>query len=1226
MSDLASNKNRKKKFFTFKRLKNAALVFFGLSVIFMAISFTLVRVAIKSIPDYSMAIQQAVSEQMDLTLKVGLMDAEIYWLVPRLNLFNVDIFDAEGKRHLIHLDEIDLSLDWSESLRTMTPVVGEISLTGLNLQIGINKKSQLVIQDYVVNENISLTLKSTAEGGADQFEISDTLRENFNNLNFKVINSRLKFTDERHEKHEKIFTDINIHLINSGESHVFEVRTNLPAKYGRYAHFIVDVEGDLFDYKNLDGELYIALENISVAPWLDDYWSGNNITANANVDGGVWLEWSGQNILDVTSQVNITNLALHYLDDNVNTWSVDRIDAKYHWSQKDGDWRLDVRDLMVEREGIDWPEPAAATIEMLNSQRLLKLQADFLRIDGFVYLAGMLNSIKEVDVPWLDLLTKHKPSGVLKNLDVELPIDELHDIKINTKFNQLGFSLPDAEPSEVINLQGAIAYLDKTTRLTLDSTNTEIKFNQLFRYPIMLNKLQGTILLSHEKNVWEASSNSIHLVTPYIETHSRLAFNMPDNGRPFVDLTTKFKNGKAAGVSQYLPAGVMEKDATGWIDRSLKAGKVIDGGYQFYGYLGDAPFRGSEGVSLADFNVSGVQLHYLENWPDVKNISANLRFVNDTMLVRAKHGRLYDSDIGETTAYIDNFISPTIDVKGKVKMQLKDIKKFVENSSLRDDVTDYIDNLTFGGQGDLSLELFVPLYGDFHTEVGGRLMIQNGSLDFREEKYELKNIKGEIRFAGDTVESAGLVTELAGNHPGHLIQVDVSTNNQKNMRAYHIAMNGNIQASSLLVSMPEIKGHVKGNSEWHMNIDILNNKLLGETIVKAKIKSDLQGVTSKLPGPLSKTSEKAMPMELDVEILPGLSSNYKLQMQNGDKLELQRLKDKSFVDADAKSIKGSVDINTRKNVDLPIQVNLEFIDLAEFFKFSEEDAEKESNLPPAISPRELPSFDIYVDKLKLKEIIYRDSSLNIQKSKLGAVIKGFKFISEDHVITGKGSWFTGRNNQSVTQLDINIQLDDLGKVFKEMEISDGLFATSGNVNLRWSWQDTPYNFEWKKLQGDGDLHLKDGVLKELDAGAGRIFGLFNFKTLFSLDFGSQVKEGFNFDKVEGSFTFSDENIYSDDFEIESKVATIYMKGKLSIANNSLDQIVTVRPHLGGTVTLGTAVIAGPAIGGAVYLFQKIFNTDRLSEYQYSMTGSFDKPDVKLISAPVVDDEDDDSDY
>ena len=131
------SQNKKKKIVTLKRLKNWSLTLIGLVLIILAISFTLVRAAIKSMPDYSAAIQQEVSKQIGITLKVGLLDAEISWLVPRLNLFDVNVYDDKGKHHLLHLDEIDLSLDWSESLKNSTELLAgdaEVEVADLHTQ------------------------------------------------------------------------------------------------------------------------------------------------------------------------------------------------------------------------------------------------------------------------------------------------------------------------------------------------------------------------------------------------------------------------------------------------------------------------------------------------------------------------------------------------------------------------------------------------------------------------------------------------------------------------------------------------------------------------------------------------------------------------------------------------------------------------------------------------------------------------------------------------------------------------------------------------------------------------------------------------------------------------------------------------------------------------------------------------------------------------------------
>ena len=185
----------------------------GLFVIFMAISFSLARVAIKSVPDYTSSIESIVSEQLGFKVEVGFLDAEIRWLVPRLNLIDVNVFDKSGKQHLLHFKEIDLSLDWLTTIKTRFPAVGEITLVGLKAQVGITEKSQLVFQDYIVDEDIDKTLNSSANFDAvNSFKFSKNLKNYINNLNFKILDSQLRFFDFRKKQKTRILNNFNLQL------------------------------------------------------------------------------------------------------------------------------------------------------------------------------------------------------------------------------------------------------------------------------------------------------------------------------------------------------------------------------------------------------------------------------------------------------------------------------------------------------------------------------------------------------------------------------------------------------------------------------------------------------------------------------------------------------------------------------------------------------------------------------------------------------------------------------------------------------------------------------------------------------------------------------------------------------------------------------------------------------------------------------------------------------
>ncbi|VAW56627.1 hypothetical protein MNBD_GAMMA07-2476 [hydrothermal vent metagenome] len=1240
--------NNKKKI-TLKRLKNWSLSFLGLLLIILAISFTLVRVAIKSIPDYSIAIQKFVSKELDVTIDIGKMDAEIFWLVPRLNLIDVNVSDKTGEHYLMYLEEIDITLDWSETIKKLSPIIEEVTLVGLNIKVGINEKSQLLIQHYVVKENINTTLNAaiddvlTDAANNDKkldFYISQAIKDNFKYLNFKIINSQILFYDDRYDKRNQLLTDFDLRLKNSETSHVFEVNADLPKKYGKKTRIIIEVTGDLFDYKNLKGKTYFSLDDINISPWMEDYWRDFDVSVKAKINGEVWLEWQKTRIVNVSGRANVFGLSVNYSDDNEHEWKVDELSAGMRWQGDKHDWQLDVRDLIVNRKGDKWSRPAALMLKVNDENQQVELQADFLRLEGLLYLGGMVNHVTELKLPVFDFLDEFKPSGMLKNINIHLPLLDPHNVKINTEFDQIGLTLLGEEKTEITNLQGSVRYLNDKTWLTLNSKDVNFTFSTLFRSPIFVNQIKGELELSHLNHEWNILSDALSINTPNFESNMRVALNVPDEGRIFLDLTAHAKNIHALSVSRYMPTVIMDDDVIEWLDMAFSESKKINGQYQFYGFLNDMPFRKNEGISLADVSVTGLNVNYLKDWPNVNNITADIRFKNDSMLGVLHKAEVLDSDILNASVFIDNFDSPMLYIEGQVDAQLKDLKRYANESELHEYITDYIDNLDLKGKGMLSLKISLPLYGDITTQVEGRIDVKNGGLKFKKEKYEFNKINGTIHFSDVFFESSNLTAELLGNQPGDVLNVDIRTQkNQQDTPSYFVSANGNILATSLLLPVPVVQSYFKGSSHWLFDFKIINSENPDASIITGKLASDMQGVEVSLLGPLHKLAEELMPIEIKIDVKSKNMIGYQLDAENGDKVILNHKNNELLFALNTKGIRGDIKMDLSSEFDTPIKLDLAYLNLNTILNLTDKnDLKKQSvdknkvkknmltKVSEFVSPLDFPSIDFFAETMILKKTVYTDSTLKTHKSKLGTVIDSFKLANAKHTITGKGNWFSNKKNHSTTKLNVNIDVNDLGSMLKNLDINDGLLDTTGNIKLRWRWGDAPHKFDWKLVQGDAVLTLRNGTLKDLNAGAGRLLGLLSFKTLLSLDFGDQLKDGFKFDKAQGRFVFYDENITTRDFSIESKMADMRMEGYFSIANDTVDQIVTVKPSVGETFSIGAAVIAGPAAGGIVYLLQKIFDTDRLSEYQYSMKGNLDDPVVDLISVPVPEEDEEDEDF
>ena len=1208
-----SKKNRKKKPLNYRRVKNWVLSLLGLFIIFMAISFSLARMAIKSVPDYISSIQNIISEQTGFKVEIGFLDAEINWLIPRLNLINVNVFNNSGKQHVLHIDEIDLSLDWMTTIKTRFPAVGEITLIGLNAQLGITKKSQLVFQDYVVDNNIDNTLSSNVKLDiANNFQFSENLKYYINNLNFKILNSELRLFDYRKQQKIRVLNNFNLLLLNSGNEHTFEIKADFPENYGKHLQMILNIEGDLFDYKNLNGQAYLSLEQFYVAPWLDDFWGELGVAANAGVNAQIWLDWQAQSITDVFSKFTLDDMAVHYLDASVKTWALQRLDGEVWWQKNANGWQLDIRNLESVRDGNIWPKPSAVNVVMLDAKGDLHIQADYLRIEGITYLAGMVASVYDAKDPWLALLHKYNPTGDISDFEATLPIDQPEKINLQAGFDRLGAALPDLEPSKVSNLSGSVEYADGHARLMLNSDNTELEFNKLFRDTMKFNKVHGVVDVFNQQDQWKILTDSLEVNSPHIETENRMLFTVSNNQQPFLDLTTKFKNGDAQYASLYLPVGIMGKKTVDWIDKGIKSGTVTQGGYQFYGNLSDMPFRGNEGVSLAFFELQNGHLHYLDNWPDIQGINATLRFENESMFIRGHSGNTFNSDIADAQVSINSFFSPVLEVKGNVDVDLSDIKRFLKSSIFKKGKKTYIENIDFIGNGSLDLNLFIPLSNNAITEWGGKLSVDDGQLTLLNENYKFNEVSGELSFANAFIESTPVTAKIDGRS----INAKVETRQVDGKRDYHIDLDGYLNSKTVLSPAPSIKEYIDGDANWDVNIDIAGSKVESNELVSIEVSSDLKEVVSKIQGPLFKSIDQSMSLLMSIKVLENSVVSYDLVLPDNKHFKLDELDEYRYIYADTPGIKGTLKQYKAKGTLKPIEVDLDYFNIDDFLQGGENASNviKNSALQDII-PSDLPAIKFKSKNMKWQKFNFQEVEFLTKPSQLGLAVDSFRITTPDYTVNGNGGWFKDWNKQNITSLTAIVDVKNLGTALKKLEITNDIKNIHGKIDLNLKWNDMPHNFSWVNMQGDGKLNLRKGTFKKIDAGVGRVLGLFNLKTLFSLDFANQVSKGFSFDKMKGTLAFKNGNVYTDDLVIESKAADVYMKGRLGIRDQTVKQLVKVRPHVGSTVAFGTTVVAGPVIGGLVYLFQKVFNPDALTEYEYSVNGDINDPVVTLLSVP-----------
>ena len=140
-------------------------------------------------------------------------------------------------------------------------------------------------------------------------------------------------------------------------------------------------------------------------------------------------------------------------------------------------------------------------------------------------------------------------------------------------------------------ISGLIESNDNDGRLQLDSHQAGIELPLLFRKPLLLRHLGGDIEWHHYPALWRFQSERLLADNADVRTETRFTFDLPRDGKPFLDLQTRFADGDVTTVSRYLPTHIMPPGVVAWLDRAFLGGRVRGGMALFHGRPADFPGR-----------------------------------------------------------------------------------------------------------------------------------------------------------------------------------------------------------------------------------------------------------------------------------------------------------------------------------------------------------------------------------------------------------------------------------------------------------------------------------------------------------------------------------------------------------------------------------------------------------------------------------------------------------
>ena len=328
------------------------------------------------------------------------------------------------------------------------------------------------------------------------------------------------------------------------------------------------------------------------------------------------------------------------------------------------------------------------------------------------------------------------------------------------------------------------------------------------------------------------------------------------------------------------------------------------------------------------------------------------------------------------------------------------------------------------------------------------------------------------------------------------------------------------------------------------------------------------------------------------------------------------------LELDGRHLKGTVDIPRDPGAE---SVTMDF----ERFELEPGSAETASE-PSPLDPRTLPAWSFSTRSFVLSGYDLGQVRFTATPSEQGLALDGIEVQADAFKVEGRGRWsLTGTDHPAEfqcrhlpeevrwpltgtghrTELDMRIFDADLGRTLVSLGF-DGSAVAEGatEIGLCGSWTGAPTDFALERLAGIMHFQSTGGRLPRVERGVtGRVFGLLTVTSLprrLILDFSDLFKDGFEYDRIAGSFALENGNAYTSDLSMESDTALFEVVGRTGLVSEDYDQLITVIPKISSALPLIP-----------IWLAQKILDRkvfDKAFAYQYTITGPWDEPAVELV--------------
>lgn len=320
-------------------------------------------------------------------------------------------------------------------------------------------------------------------------------------------------------------------------------------------------------------------------------------------------------------------------------------------------------------------------------------------------------------------------------------------------------------------------------------------------------------------------------------------------------------------------------------------------------------------------------------------------------------------------------------------------------------------------------------------------------------------------------------------------------------------------------------------------------------------------------------------------------------------LSMQQKQQAWQIDVDNPLLKGHIVKPFNAEGDVPVILNLDYLDLSGLSKIKTSKSEQSSS-------KRLPLFNINSEQVFWDKLDLGKLSLETRRITNGIEFKNLTLKNPHGLLELSGNWIFNATEELTTALG-KLTMRHFGDFINQLEITDDLKDTQALIEFAVNWSGSPQQFALERLDGRVDIELKNGRILSIEPGFGRVLGFLAMEQWgrrLRLDFSDMISQGLTFNSILGHFDLHQGNAVTDRLKIDAIPANIDISGSAYLPEHSLNYHVTVLPKSSAAVP-----IAGTIVDKVLtFAVETLTGTDQegfLLGSEYKLRGTWQNPEV-----------------